>query len=170
MKKLLFILLLLPLFADGQVRNFVAQFPIDAPSMENLNDGIRGRWKFVEDTNKGNFYEVIRGKPYAEDKYHLKFWDRGGKNPTYESNMHFSKIGNILFINVPYFEGDFSHQGFFFLRVLDINPDFTKMTAELVHDTNLWNLKQAEVKQRISQNINNRAYYSDTLHFYKVSR
>jgi len=94
MKGLLFMLLLLPVFVKGQVRDVMAKYPIDAPSMDNLNDGILGRWKFEEDTNKNNFYEIIRRKPYALDKYHIKFWDRGGTNPSYEANMHFSKIGN----------------------------------------------------------------------------
>jgi hypothetical protein len=168
MKSLFLLLLSLPLFTAGQIRHIVAQHPIDEPTVENLNDGIRGRWKFVEDTNKKNFYEIIRGNPYAEDRYHIKFWDRGGTNPTWESNMHFSKIGNTQFINVPYFEDNFTHVGYFFLKILDINADYTKITAALVHDTNLWNLNQAGVKQRITSNVNNPNYYSDTVHFYKM--
>ena len=168
MKRLVLILLLLPVFAHAQVRNVMAQYPIDKPSMENLVDGITGNWKLREDTNKNNFYEIIIGSPYAEDKYHIKFWDRGGTNPTYESNLHFSKIGSTLFINVPYFETEFTHKGYFFLRILNISPDHSHITAAMVHDTNLWNLSEAEVKQHIEKNINNPAYYSDTVHLYKV--
>jgi len=161
-------LVLLPVLAAGQIKSVVARYPIDDPSIENLNDGILGRWKFEEDTNKNNFYEIIRGAPYAVDRYHILFWDRGGTNPTYESNMHFSKIGKARFINVPYFEGHFSHKGYFFLKILAVNADFTKMTAATVHDTTLWNLDKAGVKQRIASNVNNPAYYYDTVHFYKV--
>jgi hypothetical protein len=168
MKNLLFILLLLPALADGQVRNIMAQYPIDDPLKENLNDGIRGRWKFEEDTNKNNFYEIIREKPYMLDRYHMKFWDRGGTNPTWEANMHFSKIGNTQFINVPYFEDNFTHQGFFFLKILEINADFTKITAAVLHDTELWDLTQTQVKQRITKNIGNPGYYRDIVHFYKM--
>ncbi len=170
MKSLLLILLLLPMLAEGQIRNIVAQYPIDGPSTENLNDGILGRWKFKEDTNKNNFYEIIRGKPYAEDKYHIKFWNRGGTNPTYESNMHFSKIANIQFINVPYFEANFSRNGFFFLKILEISPDFTKITAAVFHDNTLWELNQEDLSQRITQNVNNPAYFSDTVHLFKIWR
>lgn len=173
MKKLLLILLLLPAFVQGQISNIEAKYPIDGPSMKNLNDAILGRWRFEEDTNKKNFYEIIRHEPYQLDRYHIKFWDRGGTNPTYESNMHFSKIGNTQFINVPYFEENFTHEGFFFLKILETDADpvtgnYIKMTAAVVNDTTLWNLNQAEVKQRIIQNINNPAYYSDTVHFYKM--
>ena len=168
MKSLFLLLLLLPVFAQGQIRNVMAQYPIDAPSMENLEDGIRGKWKFEEDTNKNNFYEIIRGTPYAEDRYHIMFWDRGGTNATYESNMHFSKIGTTLFINVPYFERGFTHKGYFFLKILNVNADFTKMTVATVHDTSLWDLSEAEVRERITRNVNNPAYYFDTVHLYKV--
>lgn len=168
MKNVLLMLLLLPLIASGQISKVVAKYPIDDPSIDNLNDGILGRWRFQEDTDKRNFYEVIRGNPYASDKYHLKFWNRGGTNPTYEANMHFSKIGNTLFINVPYFEDNFSHSGFFFLKILETNPEFTKITATVIHDVDLWNLNQEEIKQRIVRNISNPSFYLDTVHFYKL--
>jgi hypothetical protein len=168
MKNLLLLLLLLPILAAGQINTIVAKYPIDAPSKENLLDGILGKWKFKEDTDKNNFYEIIRRAPYNLDKYHLKFWNRGGTNPTYEANMHFSKIGNTQFINVPYFEENFTHKGFFFLKILDVNADFSKITAVVVHDTILWNLLEPEVRQRIIKTLNNPAYYQDTVHFYKI--
>ena len=40
MKSLILVLLLLPVFAQGQIRNVMAQHPVDEPSMENLEDGI----------------------------------------------------------------------------------------------------------------------------------
>lgn len=95
MKGLLFILLLLPVFVKGQVRDVMAKYPIDAPSMDNLNDGILGRWKFEEDTNKNNFYEIIRRKPYALDKYHIKFWDRGGQTLPTKRICIFRKSGML---------------------------------------------------------------------------
>lgn len=168
MKHLLVILILLPLFAHAQVRSVLAQHPIDDATTENLNDGIIGNWKFREDTNKNNYYEVIRHKPYMMDRYHIKFWDRGGTNPTYESNLHFSKVGSVQFINVPYFEGDFEHRGYFFLRVLNVNAGDTEMTAALVGDKTLWDLDQAGVKKRMVQNLNNPKFYSDTVHLYKM--
>jgi hypothetical protein len=147
----------------------VSKYPIDEVSLNNLDDRIIGKWKFEEDTNKNNFYEVIpRKEPYKTDRYHVKFWDRGGKNPTYEANIHFSKIGNVTFINVPYWEGNFTHKGYFFLRILETNADFTRMTTTTVYDTTLWELtSQAAVRERITRNLNNPSYYYDTVHFYK---
>jgi hypothetical protein len=147
----------------------VAKFPIDEPSMANLEDGLIGRWKFEEDTDKRNFYEIQRGDPYRSDRYHIKFWNRGGTNPTYEWNIHVSKIDGIQFINVPYYrEGPRTHEGYLFLRILDANKDFTKMTTTTVYDTTMWELDQAEVKERIRKNLNNPSFYYDTVHFYKI--
>lgn len=160
--------LLLLLVGWTGVRTVVARFPIGEASAENLHDGLVGRWKFEEDSNRNNFYEVIRSKPYALDRYHLKFWDRGGKNPTYESNLHFSKLGDALFINVPYFERNFTRKGFFFLKVLDTNSDFTRITAALVGDVTLWEQSEVGVRKRIEANMNNPSYFADTIHLYKV--
>ena len=160
--------LLLLLAGAAGVRNVVARFPIDEPSADNLHDGLVGKWKFEEDTNRNNFYEVIRKKPYALDRYHLRFWDHGGTHPTYEANLHFSKVGNALFINMPYFEENFTRKGFFFLKVLDTNSGFTKITAAIVGDNTLWEQSEAGVKQRIAKNMNNPSYFSDTIHLYKL--
>ena len=161
-------LLILPAVSNAQIPRIMAQYPIDEPSKDNLNDAILGKWKFEEDTDKRNFYEIIREEPYMLDRYHIKFWNRGGTNPTYESNLHFSKVGQTRFINMPWFGEHFANKGFFFLKVLDVSPDKTRMTAAVVHDTTLWNLSQAEVKQRITRNVNNPFYYFDTVHLYKL--
>jgi len=167
MKYLIFFILFLPVFTKGQIQSVLAKYPLDNPSKKNLNDGIKGKWKFWEDTNKNNFYEVLRGEPYATDKYHIKLWNRGGKNVSLESNFHLSKIGDALFINLPYLDEE-GIKGYFFLKILDVNSDFTKMTATLVHDTKLWDLSQESLCERFSVNLNNPVYYQDTVHFYKI--
>lgn len=168
MKYLLLFLLLLPVCAGAQINNIMARYPIDEPAMENLDDGIKGKWKFAEDTNRNNYYEVLRGDPYATDKYHIIFWGRGGTNAGYESNLHFSKIGRTRFINVPFSDRASSRRGYFFLKILDTDAGFTKMTAVAYNDTTLWNQPQEQIKKRISRNIGNPAYFRDTVHFYKV--
>jgi len=146
----------------------VANYPISNYIATYQDSRIIGNWKFIEDTDKRNFYEV-RKAHIDTGGFHVKFWDRGGTNPTYEANMYFSKIGGSLFINVPYWEGHFNNQGYFFLRVLEVNADFTKMTTATLYDTTLRSLgSSTEVRERIAKNLNNPAYYYDTAHFYKV--
>ena len=148
----------------------IANYPIDAPSSANIDDRIIGKWKFLEDTDKRNFYDVEKTyQNFSPNEYHVKFWNRGGTNPTYEANIHFSRIGNSLFLNIPYWEGHFENMGYFFLKILDVNADYTKMTTATVYDTTLRSLKNsAEVRERITKNLNNPAFYNDTVHFYKV--
>jgi hypothetical protein len=148
----------------------VANYPIDKPSADIKEDRLWGKWKFVEDTNKNNFYQVIDySKHCPECRYHVQFWDRGGKNRTYEANVHFSMIGDNIFINVPYWEGEFQNKGYFFLRVLEMNNDFTKFTTATVQYPNMRDLKSSEeVRALIAKNLNNPKFYYDTVHFYKV--
>lgn len=170
MLRILLFLVALPLLCGAQINKIEAKFAIDKPSSKDLMDGAIGRWKFKGDPNKKNFYEIIRKAPYKLDRYHIKYWDGDGTNPSFESNLHFSKIGNTTFINVPYFEGNFEHQGFFFLKVISISKDFSKITAVVVHDEHMWDLKENEVRQHIKANMNNAAYYRDTVHLYKIEQ
>ena len=147
----------------------VANFPISAPSSTDREDRIAGRWKLTEDTNKNNFFAIEKGNDYNPDKYHVQFWNKGGTNPTYEVEAYFSKIGNSMFLNVPYPEKGMEKRGYFFLKILDANADYTKITTATVHDTTLRSLKnEREVLKLITENIDNPAFYYDTCHFYKL--
>ncbi len=152
--------------------NSVAQFPINEPATDTFNKGFVGKWKFEEDSNKNNYYQIEWGLPYSTDAYHAKFWDRGGKNRTIEMNIHFTKIGDAIFISIPYLESNeylmYKEKGYFFLKVIDINKDFTKMTTATVHDSTMWELNATGIRQRIIRNLDNPAYYFDTVHFYKI--
>ncbi len=167
-KALLFLPLLVFMFLCSC--KSICKFPITDASSNNLNDSLIGNWKFEEDTNKNNFYEVFSGYPgYETNMYHVKFWNRGGTNPTYESIAFLSKIGGATFINVGYSEYNGNdHNGYLFLKILSVNKTFTKMTTTTVHDTTLWTLNQKQLQKRIIENLNNPAYYYDTVHFYKV--
>jgi len=147
-----------------------ARFPIAGPDKALLNDRITGRWKFHEDTNTHNLYEILsRRQPYPLDRYHVLFWDQGGAHASYEGNMYFSKIDSVLFVNVPCRNAARSEPGFVFLRILDINDACDEITIAVVGDTTLWQLSsQAEVRGRIASNMNNPSFYSDTLNFYKM--
>ena len=147
-------------------RKNVCRFPIDNASRIK-NDGIIGTWKWKEDTNKANFFEVSRCAPYSSPAYHVKFWDRGGTNPTFEANVHFSKVGDATFINVPYWEGLSSQfRGYFFLKIINANKGFTDITAAVVNDDQLGRMDQAGLKQRIAARVNDPTFYSDTIHIY----
>lgn len=165
MKTALYILLVC-LLATG-CKN-VANYPITKPASGVKDDRIIGKWKFEEDTNTNNYYELYTAdKDCCPNQYHIRFWNRGGTNPTYEANMHFSVVNDTWFINVPYFERGLPLQ-YGFLKILESNKDFTKFTAAVVGDETMQRIKtQQQLKAYIIKNINNPKFYSDTVHFFK---
>lgn len=165
MKSLLPILLL-TIMLTVSCKN-VANFPITPPGATATDDRIIGKWQFKEDTNASNYYEVYSG--YEANTYHIRFWDRGGVNPSYESNLHFSDVKGIRFINIPYFE-EIGFMQYGFLKILDIDRDYTKITAAVVGDTTLSLItSQKALRKRIIKKMSNKNFYSDTIHLYKIN-
>jgi hypothetical protein len=153
----------------------VATYPISEPSADCIADGISGVWKFREDTNADNFYEIYPRDPVSKKHYHVRFWDRGGSNPTYEGNIFFSRIGGSLFINVPYFEHDmqtdnyFANKGYMFLKIESADVLFKEMVISVVNDTTMRSLKSSsEVRAYLTKNLDNGSIYQPVKHFYKV--
>lgn len=151
----------------------VSTYPISAPSEHLLEDRVIAKWKFLEDTNINNYYEVYRAHISYPNQYHIRFWNRGGTNPTFESNGHFSKIDEEMFFNLPYFElgtGSeiFQNEGYIFLHILEVNNEYDKITASVVGDTTMRQLKNSEgVLSYVKKNMNNPQFYTDTIHLVK---
>jgi hypothetical protein len=147
----------------------VATFPISDAVQENTDDRIIGKWKAIEDTNKNNYFEVLAAHPNFKNQYHVTIWDRGGTNATYEANCYFSKVGVTRFLNIPYWEGDFENRGYIFLKIIDVDDKFERLTTSTVKDFSLRSLKsKEEVKAHISKNLKKPDFYSDTLHFVRM--
>lgn len=111
---------------------------------------------------------------YKEQKFYISRMDHGGRNPHYERWEAFvSKIGTSTFLNVPYHyhpdEGE-DQSGYFFLRILRISEGGNLIAVAAVKDPALRYMESSrEVRKRISEKMLLPSYYSDTLHFYKVS-
>ncbi len=111
--------------------------------------------------------------------YYITYMNRHGTNPQYQQWSVFpSRVNNETFLNVPYryvpeknghVNGQIKH-GYFFVRLIKINAAYDTITTAIVADTTMSSLTGSEeVRSRISKNGNNPGFYSDTLHFYKVS-
>lgn len=148
----------------------IANYPIDTPSPQILNDKLIGKWKIQEDTNADNYYEIYKADGRsAENQYHVRWWDRGGTNPTYEGNVYFSNVAGSMFLNVPYREEGFTNQGYLFIKILSANPAYDKVTTATFYDTTMRSLKSMEdVRRHITKHLNDAKFYNDTSHFYKV--
>jgi hypothetical protein len=166
-----------------------SKYTIDEKPLIKIDTGLLGIWRAIEDTDKANFilvqnnYDVKhRLADYNPDdySYYITYMDRHGKNPHFQQFATFiSEIENIKFLNVlyhytPYVDHHFieneSASGYFFVRLIDLSADHRKITTAIIADTTLKDITSSkEVKTRIMKNINNPTFYSDTLHFYKVS-
>ncbi len=171
MKKYLLIVFLIPVLYLFGCKN-VAKYPMDPPSPDFVFDGVIGKWRVEEDTDKNNFIEVTKGR--KDYRYHVIYWEKGGTNPTLETYVHFSKLNSDIFLNALCWDeyrekGYFQQAGYMFFKVVYMTPDFSKMAFTVVNDTTLGNLQSSlEVFNRVAKNLNNKAYYSDTTHLYKV--
>ncbi|MBX2907816.1 MAG: hypothetical protein KF744_17350 [Taibaiella sp.] len=125
-------------------------------------------------------YKSYCDDKYKEQKFYISRIDHGGHNPHYERwGCFMSKVGASTFLNIPYHyypdEGDGqeageAQSGFFFLRILRISEGGNLITIAAVKDPALRYLESSgEVRARISSKMQLPSYYSDTLHFYKVS-
>lgn len=165
-------LIVLPLLVLFSCTN-VAKYPMDEPMAELVNDNIIGKWAAQEDSDKTNI--IVITKSSDSFKYDLKYWDNSGTNPKYESQVFFSKINDALFLNVACWDDVRDNNkycqkvGYLFFKIVYATPDFSKMALTNVADPELQNLTSTlAVFNKIAKNLNNRSYYHDTVHFYKV--
>lgn len=152
-----------------------AKFPISFPSSKNVDDRIIGKWKFEEDTNKNNYYEI--SKSVEEFQYHVRFFDRGGTNPTYEANVFFSNLNGVKFLNVPYYEkttdpkyvGGMKNMGYFFLKISEANEDFSRLVTYTVTSKELSKIDNwRDLTRYIYEHEDDNNIFTNKAHFYKI--
>lgn len=145
----------------------IASYPISQADSGLYDEGYTGKWKFEEDTNSHNFYAISKG--LTPNKYHIKFWDRGGKNPTYEGEAYLSVVNGEKFFNLPCLDESREQYGYLFLKLIDVNKSYSKITAAVVGDVTMQSLRnEEEVYRHVHNNMNKAVFYSDTIHLYKV--
>ena len=167
----------------------------DKPSIK-IDTGLLGIWKAVADTDKADYVvfqnqdDIFSKHPEYMDSLEKKFGDRfyyvtrmnnHGQNPHYNQFRAFlSDLNNMRFLNityhyVPWFDGngeigDPEIKGYFFVRIIYINPSYDSMKIAVVADTTLKDLTSSkEVRNRFEKNVSKPGFYSDTFIFYKVS-
>jgi hypothetical protein len=172
---------------------------IDMQPMVKIDTSMLGIWKALEDTERGNyilvqsFDDIVRG--LTGDKsdsklimdetgqshyYYLTRMNGQGLNAQYVQQGAFpSRIGNATFLNVDYSHtpgnngkegaGGKAEEGYFFVKV-EMNEARNVITTYYVNDPDLQYMSSSkEVRNMIARNMNRPSFYSNTLHFYKVS-
>jgi len=148
-----------------------SKYPIDKYPSVKVDTNLIGIWKMKEDTDAHNFFVIER---INENNYAVSYLNRGGSNRVYENfHVYFSKISGSLFFNVPYgnynFDTKILDEGFFFLKLVDIDKRGFDMTLAMVADPAIKDCKSSkEVSDLIAKNINNAAFYDQPLHFHKI--
>jgi len=99
-------------------------------------------------------------------------------NQYFQWTVFMSEINNAKFLNVTYrsINADRNTKpsnlmeisGYLFLKILDASSQ--QIVATIVRDSTLKMQKSSiDVRNIIAKNINNKYFYSDTLHFYKIN-
>ncbi len=145
--------------------NRVSRFPIDDPARVKIDNTLLGKWMLKEDTSRTNYFIV---KKKDDFKYAITYMNEGGTHIQYEDFTAFiSKVGSSRFLNVQYYYKDV--QGYFFLKLVDINEAGDEIVTATVADSTMLEITvPAEVRARITRNVNNPAFFADTAHFYKI--
>jgi len=145
--------------------NRVSKYPIDDPARVRIDNTLLGKWVMKEDTLKTNYFLVTKKDDF---KYNITYMNKGGTNRRYENFEAFiSKVGSARFLNIQYYHE--SVQGYFFVKLVDINEDGDEVTTAEVADSTMMEItKPAEVRARMARNVNNPDFFADTAHFFKI--
>ena len=167
----------------------ISRYSIDKSPLIKIDTSFLGIWKAVEDTNRMDYilvqnfddvYSRVESKykndTYAfkasktkEFDYYITRMNHSGINPFYQQWSAFlSNVGKERILNITYH--DDKNEGYIFIRLIKMNGKKDTLTTTVIADTTLKYLKNSQqVKERVMKNIYKPSFYSDTLHFYKVS-
>jgi len=141
----------------------LSKYPIDDPAQIKTDKRLIGKWS--EKSSKSKDDDVFIISRLNDYKYNILTKTKGQKAYT---TCYLSTIDSITFLNV-YIEDKDSYGGYIFYRILDINDQKKSMTLTGVNDTNLqYQYSPGEVRRYIKENLNNKAFFKDTLRLYKL--
>ena len=143
----------------------LSKFPIDDPAVVKIDARLLGTWKEQEEKKKAESELYTFAK--LDDTHYTLIAKEQGKKKIEKYTAFLSEINNVPFLNVHY--KDDSTDGYFFIKILAINATGDKFMASPVSDSTMQLLtSSAMVRARIKGNVDQPAFYIDTLHFSKV--
>ena len=139
-----------------------ARYPIDNPPSVKIDVRLLGTWK---EKGKREEFTLIKQN---DNEYTILYRNR--RHDDIEKYPAFlSSVENTEFLNVclPNEEG----KEYIFLKIIEINPIRNVVTVAGVSDSTMKYITDAAgIRDRITQNLNNPAFYSDTTYFYRISK
>ena len=134
----------------------MSRFPIDEPATVKIDSRLIGKWK-VKSSRKVRI-DISRENDF---QYHVNVIESGKKTDEHYTAF-LSVIQDNMFINIGNTKED-SSRAYLFLRILSVDANAGKIQVATVSDSTMQYLQNAtQVRDRITQNLNNRSFYSDT--------
>jgi len=149
----------------GSMENYLAK------EIQQWEEGIaKGNWDSTNDRSIVDLRWAINSRKCL---YYLTYFDYHGLNPHYEAwDAYLSTVNKKLFLNLLYWNeiaDNKREEGYLLLQVIKMARD-TVVTA-IVADQAMKNLQSSkEVRSRVTARLNDKRFYSDTMHFYKIKR
>jgi hypothetical protein len=145
-----------------------AKYPIDAVPSVKMDQRLVGTWKAKE--KKGNKLvtdnDVLYMMHKQNDYEYMVILKTNKKKETETTTAYLSDVNKALFLNV-YVKGDTA--GYSFFRILDIDAKGNKVTVASIADTTMNALtSSAQVRERITKNLNNPLFYKDTVYLIRA--
>ena len=154
---------------DADVTNIAkvySKYALDDQPRVPVDTNLIGIWKMQEDSDPHNYFVIEK---YNDVQYVFTYMNREGSNRVYENMGAFSSnVNGTEFINATYLNWK-GKSGYFLLKVIDKDKRGFDMTLAMVADTTLKDIgSSTELRDRISKNINNPAYFKKPVHFRKI--
>jgi len=145
-----------------------AKYPIDNTPSIKVDQRLMGTWKAKE--KRGNKLvtdnDVLYMMNKQNDYEYMVILKTNKKKDAETTTAYLSDVNKSLFLNV-YVKGDTA--GYSFFRILDIDAKGNKVTVASIADTTMNALtSSAQVRERITKNLNNPLFYKDTVYMFKV--
>jgi hypothetical protein len=149
----------------GSMENYLAK------ETEEWQEGVaQGKW---DSTNNSSIVDLRWDTYNKHALYWLTYFDHHGINPHYEAwSAYLSSVSQKLFLNLLYrnvIANNQREEGYLLVRIIKMTRD-TVITA-IVADQTLKNLdNSSKVRSRVTARVNDKRFYSDTMHFYRTHR
>ncbi|MBA3827912.1 MAG: hypothetical protein H0X33_03155 [Taibaiella sp.] len=158
---LIFFVTLFDISGINGIKN-VTRFGIDEKPIMRIDDHMLGIWMLDQDTNKHDYFILEKEN---DNSFVATYMNRGGTNRGWEhGTVYFSDIDGTKFIHFPNWNNE--HRGWMLLRVNNYTPGSWDLSASVVMDPNLCNMKSsAEVRAYLKKNLHNANIYGKELTF-----
>lgn len=157
--KFCFSLLLITIFAGCDL----SKYPIDDPAVVKIDTRLLGTWS----EHKGDLSETYTLT--KKDDFYYTVTEKNKKEKPKKYIAYLSEVEHTRFLNVYCKDEKDSTDGYLFIKIIDLNVAKKTATAVSIKDSTMKYLTStAQVRERITTNLNNPTFYGDTAYMYKV--